>query len=48
MVRCFDCGTKINILNRENGEIIECPECGMDHELNRDKLTVMYLGLSEE
>ena len=48
MERCNDCGTKISIINREPGEIIECPECGMDHELNGQKLSIMHIGLSEE
>ena len=48
MMRCNDCGTEINLTNRENGEIIECPECGIDHEVVGQNLIMLQIGLSEE
>lgn len=48
MIRCNDCGTEINLTNGENGEIIECPECGIDHEVVGQNLIMLQIGLSEE
>ncbi len=48
MNRCNDCGTEINLTNREHGEIIECPECGIDLEIVNQNMQMPQIGLSEE
>ena len=48
MLRCCECGTKIKIDNKENGEIINCPECDIDLRFFNDFLFPLQLGPSEE
>ena len=48
MNRCNDCGTEINIINGVHGEIIQCPECGIDHEVIGQNFVMLQIGLSEE
>ena len=48
MQRCHDCGTEINLNDGLDGDIIECPACGIDHEINRQRLIMLQIGLSEE
>jgi len=48
MIRCHDCGTEMNLTNSVPGEIIECPACGIDHEVIGQNVIMLQIGLSEE
>ena len=48
MFECVECSTKLNILNLEQGEIIDCPGCGTEMEFSGGILLGLHLGPSEE
>ena len=48
MLKCVECGTKINLENHENGEIVDCPTCNIELELVNNRLIGLQLGPSEE
>jgi len=48
MLRCYDCGTTIKLKDTKQGEIIDCPECGMELKVIGFEMSTLHLGLSEE
>ena len=48
MFRCNECGTQINITNKEQGSIVECDLCGIELEIGEESLLSRQLGPSEE
>lgn len=48
MFRCNECGKTILIKNPEEHAIIDCIDCGMEHEINGTELISRQLGPSEE
>ena len=48
MLECVECNTKLDILNLEQGAIIDCPGCGTEMEFLGDILLGLHLGPSEE
>lgn len=47
MLQCVECGTKIDIDNKQ-GERIECDGCGIELEIVGDTLIGLQLGPPEE
>jgi DNA-directed RNA polymerase subunit RPC12/RpoP len=48
MYQCVECGTKINQLNIQQYDRTECPLCGIELELMKQRLMGLQLGPSEE
>ena len=48
MLKCVECGSKINLVNPEQGTIVDCPECGIELEIVENNLIGLQLGPSEE
>jgi len=48
MLKCVECGTRIDIANPEQGTIVDCPECYTELELVENRLIGLQLGPSEE
>ncbi len=48
MFRCNECGTKINLTNPKNGDVVECDLCGIELEVAEHTLLRLQLGPSEE
>jgi len=48
MLMCNECGSKIELNNLEENNIIECQECGIELELIDNCLRNLQLGPNEE
>jgi len=48
MFECYECKTKIDLINPDQGTIVDCPGCGIDLELVGERLIGLQLGPSEE
>ncbi|MFW6122304.1 MAG: lysine biosynthesis protein LysW [Petrotogales bacterium] len=48
MIKCVECGSKINVINPEQGAIIDCLECGIELEISENNVRGLQLGPSEE
>ena len=36
MAECISCGAKMNLDNPQKGEIVSCPECGIEMEVTNN------------
>ena len=48
MYECVECGTEINSKDTLINSRLECPLCGIEHELLDERLVGLQLGPSEE
>lgn len=42
MTECIECGTSIDLANRQPGEIIDCPDCGTQLEVVENNLIMLW------
>ena len=48
MFECVECSTRLDIINLEQGTIVDCPGCGTEMEFIGNTLMSLHLGPSEE
>jgi alpha-aminoadipate carrier protein LysW len=48
MTECIECGAQIALSNPEQGEIVDCPECGTELEVKNDNPITLALAPQEE
>jgi len=48
MVKCISCGIKLNIEEVEQGEIIDCPGCGIELEVIKSNPIMLEIAPQEE